>query len=112
MWTVKATEHFASWYDSLTDDQRAAIDARVELLQEHGPALRRPSVGEIEDSTIPNLKELRCSKGGALRVLFVFDPERSAVLLVGGDKTGQWNSWYRKAIPEAEVIYREYLSEL
>lgn len=40
------------------------------------------------------MKELRAAKGGALRVLFVFDPRRMAILLLGGDKSGEWNEWY------------------
>ena len=61
-----------------------------------------------------NLKELRCSKDGALRVPFVFDPRRTAVLLVGGDKSedSEWSDWYRKMIPVAEALYQEHLSEL
>lgn len=75
-------------------------------------ALGRPVVGEISGSLVPHLKELRASKGGALRVLFTFDPLRTAILLVGGDKTGQWNVWYRQPIPEAEALYDEHLEEL
>lgn len=65
------------------------------LLAEHGPALWRPVVGEITSSRHPNMKELRASKGGALRVLFSFDPRRHAILLFGGDKTGHPEEWYR-----------------
>lgn len=59
------------------------------------------------------MKELR-PRGAAknCRVLFIFDPRRQAVLLVGGDKTGQWAKWYRTAIPEAERLYEDYLEEL
>ena len=57
------------------------------------------------------MKELRASLGRAhLRVLFVFDPSRRAVLLVGGNKAGQWQSWYRRAIPEAERLYAQYVA--
>ena len=58
-----------------------------------------------------NLKELR-PLGGSLRVLFVFDPRRSAILLLGGDKAGQWQRWYVEMIPLAERLYAEYLAEL
>ena len=44
--------------------------------------------------------------------MFIFDPRREAILLVGGDKSGQWAKWYRTAIPEAERLYEEYLEEL
>jgi hypothetical protein len=45
-------------------------------------------------------------------VLFMFDPRRQIVLLLGGDKTGRWNEWYRWAVPLADVLYDEYLDEL
>ena len=75
------------------------------LLAQVGPNLKRPVVGEITSSRHANMKELRVSKGGALRVLFAFDPRRHAILLLGGDKTGQWDSWYKTAIPKAEQLY-------
>ena len=61
-------------------------------------------------SRLPNMKELRPQSAGRteIRILFVFDPYRSAVPLVVGDKSGQWNRWYRTAIPEAERLYEDY----
>ena len=58
------------------------------------------------------MKELRASKGGALRVLFAFDPRRHAILLLGGDKSGQWHRWYDRAIPEADRLHDVHLEEL
>jgi hypothetical protein len=55
---------------------------------------------------------LGASQGGALRVLFMFDPRRQVILLVGGDKTGDWSDWYEKAIPLADDLYDRYLAEL
>jgi Gp49-like protein DUF891 len=46
-----------------------------------------------------------------VRILLVFDPWRSVVLLVAGDKSGQWTRWYRTAIPQAEQLYADYLAE-
>ena len=62
-------------------------------------------------SRLPNMTELRPPSAGRteIRILFVFDPYRSAVLLVAGDKSGQWNRWYRTAIPEAERLCEGYL---
>lgn len=59
------------------------------------------------------LTELRPPSGGRteIRILFVFDPWRSAILLIAGDKAGQWSRWYRSAIPEAEQRYALYLKE-
>ena len=58
------------------------------------------------------MKELRVAKGGALRVLFSFGPRSQAIRLLGGDKTGEWNEWYRWAVPLADDLYDEYLREL
>jgi hypothetical protein len=45
-----------------------------------------------------------------VRILFVFDPERKAVLLVAGDKSGRWKDWYRTNIPVAEKRYEQWLA--
>lgn len=58
------------------------------------------------------MKELRVGSEGQLRVLFAFDARRTAILLLGGNKTGRWNEWYRVAIPEADHLYDQYLEEL
>jgi hypothetical protein len=86
---------------------------RVERLQEDGPALGRPIVGAIKGSKYdPQMKELRVGSDGALRILFIFDPRRTAILLLGGDKSGQWNRWYSTAIAQADKPYDIYLEEL
>lgn len=113
-WEVEITDEFGEWWDSLTEDEQVAIDARVAQLIEHGPALKRPTVGQIVGSRHdPRMKELRASAGHhQLRVLFVFDPRSTAILLIGGNKTDQWNRWYRKTIPEADSLYDTYLQEI
>jgi len=70
-------------------------------------------VDSIVGSSIGNLKELRPGSAGRteVRILFAFDPWRSAILLTGGDKSGDWRGWYRRAIPRAEELYEEYLKE-
>jgi len=112
MWDVEFTDTFGRWWETLDEDQQAALDANVMLLAEHGPALGRPVVDHIKGSRHQNMKELRVSRGGALRVLFVFDPRRSAILLLGGDKSGRWAEWYREAIPRADALYDAHLAEL
>lgn len=112
MWEVEYTHEFEDWWETLTVEQQEAIDDRVMLLAEHGPALRRPVVGDVKSSRHANMKELRASKGGALRVLFAFDPRRHAILLLGGDKSEEWVSWYTTAIPEADDLYDTHLQEL
>lgn len=72
------------------------------------PRLGRPLVDTIHGSSIANLKELR---PGTVRILFAFDPWRSSILLVAGDKAGRWQQWYTEAIPLAEQRYEIYLKE-
>jgi len=85
----------------------------VELLAEQGPQLDRPYADRIRGSKYHNMKELR-PRGAAktCRVLFLFDPRRQAILLLGGDKRGEWESWYTEAIPKAERLYERYLDEI
>jgi hypothetical protein len=71
----------------MSEDQQAAVVARVDMPATSGPALGRPTVDSIQGGRHHNMKELRCSKGGALRILFIFDPLRQAVMLSGGDKS-------------------------
>ncbi|MGH8999670.1 MAG: type II toxin-antitoxin system RelE/ParE family toxin [Acidimicrobiia bacterium] len=110
-WEIVYSENFTGWWDDLTAEQQEALTGRILLLQERGPDLGRPVVERIQGSRYQNMKELRASKDGALRVLFIFDPRRRAVFLVGGDKTGQWKQWYREAIPAAEERYEEFLRD-
>lgn len=111
-WEIVETQTYGFWFDDLDNDQQDAVIARLQLLQEQGPSLPRPVVDRIEGSRHHNMKELRVSKGGALRILFIFDPLRQAVLLLGGNKAGRWEAWYREAIPEADNIYDDYLQAL
>ena len=94
-------------------DSHVQVVSAIEALAEVGPNLGRPLVDRIKGSALHNLKELRpgSTASSELRVLFVFDPWRSAVLLVAGDKAGNWKAWYREAIPRAEHLYAIYLKE-
>lgn len=82
------------------------------MLAEIGPGLGRPLVDTLHGSNISNLKELRPRSGRdvAIRILFVFDPWSQAVLLVAGNKAGDWSRWYKVAVPEAEVAYEGWLA--
>jgi len=111
-WQVLYTDEAQAWLQALSEDQRDAFVARIFLLQRQGPNLGRPVVDSVKGSAYQNMKELRLSKGGSLRVLFIFDPLRRAIILFGGDKTGQWEKWYRIAIPAADALYTSYLSNM
>lgn len=112
-WEINGTDEFADWFAELPEIQQNHVIAAVDLLAEHGPELDRPFADLIKGSKYHNMKEIR-PRGPAkhLRVLFMFDPRREAILLLGGDKTGNWERWYTKAIPDAERLYEQYLDQL
>jgi hypothetical protein len=116
-WNIYVTDEVDAWISRLDPEpHRLVIDA-LDRLGETGPALGRPLVGKVNDSCITNLKELRPRSSGrsALRLLFVFDPRRDAIVLVAADKIKasprEPNRWYEEAIPHAERLYEVYLKE-
>jgi hypothetical protein len=105
-----------TWLHQLRRTDRISailVGQAITALLEEGPSLGRPLVDRVKGSTLHNLKELRPALAGTteIRILFIFDPARNAVLLVAGDKAGRWSSWYRQAIPLAESRYATYLKE-
>jgi len=112
-WEINGTDDFAEWFTDLDETQQDQVIVVVELLAEQGPQLDRPFADRIKGSKHHNMKELR-PRGAAkhCRILFIFDPRRQAILLVGGDKTGEWVKWYATAIPRAEKLYAHYLTQL
>jgi hypothetical protein len=110
-WEVELTDTAEDWYVSLSVRDQRRIAVAIDRLSEHGPGLRRPTVGSIRTSRHANMKELR-SYGGKLRVLFAFDPRRAAIVLLGGDKTDDWVGWYERNVPIADDLYDEYLAEI
>ena len=93
-WDVEFTSRFETWWNSLSEDEQIETSAKVELLQERGPTLPRPHADVI--STSRHANELRGKvEDRHLRVLYAFDPRRKALLLIGGDKTGD-PKWVRK----------------
>lgn len=111
-WDVSYADQFEQWWHTLDELAQDAVAARVEVLEELGPALGRPTVDQIKGSRHHNMKDLRASSDGNLRVLFAFDPLREAILLIGGNKSGTWNRWYDEMIPVADDLYDEHLKEL
>lgn len=109
-WTIILLSEVRAWYDALTEsdpDTADAVASAIDLLEDQGPQLGRPTVDTLKGSTLTNLKELR---SGSIRILFVFDPERQAILLTAGDKAGQWQTWYDEHIPLAEQRYAQWLA--
>ncbi len=112
-WEIRVTDEIHDRIYDLDECSRTQVVDAIDRLAEAGPGLGRPLVDKLEGSRIHNLKELRPGSAGRseIRILFVFDPWRSAILLLGGDKSGEWAGWYRRAIPRAEELYEEYLKE-
>jgi hypothetical protein len=112
VWDIEYTDQFEEWWEGLNENDQERIDAVISILEARGPALGRPAVGEVAGSRIKNLKEL-IPRGSAIRILFVFDPRRTAILLLGADKAEHgWKAWYSGAIEQAERLYEDHLEEL
>lgn len=92
------------WFAALATRDAKPVAAAIDLLEKHGPSLGRPIVDHVKASRHHNMKELRPGSSGRseIRNLFVFDPLRRAVLLIAGDKAGNWNRWYEQHIPIAD----------
>ena len=111
-WEIEFTDEFSQWWSSLTENQQDDVAYAVGLLTELGPALGFPHSSKIMGSRHSGMRELRMqSSGRPLRTLYAFDPLRVAILLVGGDKTGD-DRWYETFVPLAGRIYDEHLREL
>ena len=113
VWTVEV-ELVDDWLATLDEKSYELIVAALEVLAEQGPSLGRPLADSIVGSTYRNMKELRTGSSGRseVRILFAFDPARKAILLVAGDKAGNWQKWYRTNIPLADERYRQHLDRL
>jgi hypothetical protein len=111
MWEIEVTDQFTAWYDALSDDDAQSVNEAVAVLEGRGPTLGRPLVDTIKASRHANMKELR-PLATSIRILFAFDPRRMALLLLGGDKQGQWERWYEVHIPRADDLLDEHLTTL
>jgi hypothetical protein len=112
MWEIEFTDEFEEWWSTLTDKEQSAIDADVKLLADFGSTLKFPYSSSIKTSKHGNMRELRSQCGGKpLRTFYAFDPRRVAILLIGGNKTGN-DRFYDEYIPIADKIYDQYLKEL
>ena len=111
-WHIEYTDEFAAWWDSLTAEEQEDINAMVILLQRFGPALRFPYTSSLVSSRHAHMRELRVQHAGRpYRVLYAFDPLRTAILLIGGDKTGN-DRWYDTHVPLADRLYDDHLEHL
>jgi hypothetical protein len=109
---IEFTEEFEAWWNDLEAEEQESVAFSVSLLQERGPLLARPHADTLQGSAFPNMKELRVQHHGRpYRVLFVFDPRRVALLLIGGDKTGK-SRWTEEAIERADALFAAHLKQL
>jgi hypothetical protein len=115
-WDVEYTDEFEDWWNGLGEGEQEGeqddIAVGVGLLERYGPALKRPYADVVASSRYPHMKELRVQhRGRPYRVLYAFDPRRCAILLIGGDKTGQ-DRWYDIYVPIADRLYDQHLGTL
>jgi len=111
-WEVEYTDEFEAWWETLTDAEQASIAAVVGLLEDEGPQLGYPYSSGITSSRHAQMRELRVQhQGRPYRVLYAFDPRRVAILLLGGDKTGN-DRWYEEFVPVADRLYDAHVASL
>ena len=111
-WDVEYTNEFGEWWNSLSEHEQISVAASVMLLEERGPSLGFPHCSGINASKHGHMRELRTQHDGRpLRTLYAFDPRRNAILLIGGDKTGD-KRWYDIYVPIADRLYDEHLLQL
>lgn len=111
-WEVEYTDEFGNWWESLDEDAQTSIVAVVGILEAKGPALTRPFADTVKGSRHSNMRELRVQHHGhPFRLFYAFDPRRAAIILIGGDKTGD-NRFYDVFIPVADKLYDEHLNEI
>ena len=111
-WEVEYTDDFGDWWHSLTEAEQESLAASVRLLEDRGPALGYPHSSAINGSRHGHMRELRTQHNGLpYRTLYAFDPRRMAILLIGGDKTGD-GRWYEVHVSIADRLYDEHLEQL
>ena len=109
---VEYTDEFGQWWAALSVGEQESVAAVVGLLEDLGPVLRFPYSSGVESSRHPHMRELRVQHAGApYRVLYAFDPRRTAILLIGGSKAGD-DRWYEQFVPRADKLYDDHLQAL
>jgi hypothetical protein len=111
-WEIEYTNEFGDWWQALEEREQEDVEAIINLLAEQGVNLTFPYSSGIVGSKYSQMRELRVQSGGRpLRIFYAFDPRRTAILLIGGDKTGD-NRFYERLIPIADRLYDMYLIEI
>jgi hypothetical protein len=111
-WIVEVTDEFADWFQAATESVQDDVDRMVGLLEARGPQLPFPFSSGVARSRHDHMRELRVqSDGQPFRIFYAFDPRRTAILLIGGCKTGD-DRFYATMIPIADGLYDTHLQEL
>jgi hypothetical protein len=113
-WEVILHGEFDPEFDALPDDVQDELLAHAKLLQQFGPQLGRPRADTLNGSRHANMKELRFDAAdGVWRVAFAFDPNRKAILLACGDKSGgSEKRFYRQLIEKADTRFDGHLARI
>jgi len=110
-WEVEFTDEFETWWNALDEEEQESVATTVRLLQSRGPALPFPHSSDVKSSRHGRMRELRIQHcGKPYRVLYAFDPRRTAMLLLGGKKAD--DRWYQENVPVADTLYDAHLEEL
>lgn len=109
---IEYTDEFEDWWSGLTGAVQDDIDRSVGLLEAKGPSLPFPHSSGITTSKHDHMRELRVQSGGnPYRIFYAFDPRRTALLLIGGNKGGD-GRFYERLVPVADRLYETYIEEI
>ncbi|MGV0431208.1 type II toxin-antitoxin system RelE/ParE family toxin [Corynebacterium sp. 20_84] len=112
-WEIRMVKEVESWMLQLDDKNYNLVAGALTRLEQVGPTLGRPTSDRAKASRHHNMKELRPRSSGqsAIRILYAFDSQRQAILLVAGDKAGNWKRWYEENIPLADERFDDWLKK-
>jgi len=111
-WEVEYTDEFGEWWETLREEEQSDIDAYVRELERRGPTLPFPYSSDVKGSRHGEMRELRVQSGGKpIRIFYAFDPKRTAILLVGGRKSGR-KRFYDQTVTVADRLYDKHLADL
>ncbi len=112
VWEVEFTDEFEDWWHSLSISEQEAVAATVGFLEARSTSLEFPYSSKIHGSKHEHMREFRTQAGGCpLRALYAFDPRRTAILLIGSDKTGK-DRWYEVFVSRADKLYDDHVEQL
>ena len=111
-WKIKTLPTFDDWFKSLSLPEKEDVLAGIYLLEDRGANLSRPYADTLKGSKFKNMKELRVQhKGKPYRIIYAFDPKRHGILILGGNKVGN-DRWYKRNIPLADKLFKQYLENM